>query len=131
MRKRILLVEDDDHERQIYCRALRSKGYDVLEARDGEDALRVARSELPDLMLVDILLPSISGITLADLLKRSRITASIPIVGVTGVAPDRQELREVGFAGLLAKPVGPLQLVREVERFLNAGVADAEQDPDG
>ncbi|MBI4408263.1 MAG: response regulator, partial [Gemmatimonadetes bacterium] len=94
--KTILLVEDNADERSIYATVLRHHGYRVLETWNGEDAIRIARQSHPDLVVLDIRLPSISGLTVSQVLRSSRVTSGIPILAISAAAPDPDVLEEVG-----------------------------------
>jgi two-component system, cell cycle response regulator DivK len=114
--KTILLVEDNNDSRVIYATCLESSGYRVLEARRGEAGVELARDRLPDLILMDLHLPGLSGLDAARMLKADPSTAHIPIVAVTAGASElNEELRAAGCEALLAKPVDPLA-VRDAVR---------------
>lgn len=120
--KRILLVEDNADNRAIYGILLSHVGYDVVEAVDGETGIALARQRRPDLILMDISLPRISGWDATRLLKEDPDTAPIPVIALTAHAypRDRKLARELGFAAYLAKPVEPRVVVEEVARVLTA-----------
>ena len=118
--KKVLLVEDNEDNRIVFATVLRHFGYDVLEAEDGESGLRMARSEQPDIVLMDISIPVVDGWEATRVLKDDVQTASIPVIAVTAhaLAEDRARAREIGFDGFLAKPVQPRLVVEEVQRFI-------------
>lgn len=120
MSKTILLVEDIEENREIYRIILEHHGHEVIEASDGEMALRAAREHLPDLILMDISIPGIDGLEVTRRLKEEEATKGIPIVALTAHAypQDRARAESVGCDGYLSKPLGPRELVREMERFL-------------
>jgi two-component system, cell cycle response regulator DivK len=122
--KRILLVEDHEDNRNIYRTILNHFGYEVLEAHDGRQGIDLARTETPDLILMDVSIPHIDGWEATRILKADPATATIPIVALTAHAlkEDREHAVVVGFDGYLAKPVEPRTVVAEVERFIGAGV---------
>lgn len=94
---KILLVEDSRSLRISNERALLKAGYEVLSAEDGESALQCARQHIPDLILLDLLLPRMSGLEVLTRLKHSRATASIPVVALTGLSErNRQKLIDAG-----------------------------------
>lgn len=116
--KTILLIEDDPDEREIYAALLEQRGYRVVATWNGEDGLRLAQQVSPDLIIVDVVLPSISGLTVADLLRSSRATGHIPVL-LTSVADiDPDESREVGASGFLRKPLFRFTLLPAVERII-------------
>jgi two-component system, cell cycle response regulator DivK len=115
----ILLVEDNEKNRKLVRDLLTVKGYQLLEAETGEDALRLARERSPALILMDIQLPGIDGIETLRRLRADPATARIPIVAVTASAMthDRQKILAAGFDGYQAKPISVrpfLEAVREV-----------------
>lgn len=120
MRKTVLLVEDNDDNRHVYALILRHAGYRVVEARTGDEAVSLARSELPDLILMDISIPKLDGWEATQRLKSEDGTRDIPIIALTAHAleEDRQKAIQAGCDGYLAKPVEPRRVVQEVERFV-------------
>lgn len=122
--RRVLIVEDNHDNRAIFAAILHHHGYEVLEAADGEDGVRLAREAHPDVILMDISLPRMDGIEATTRLKRDDDTASIPIIAVTAHAmrEDEQRVREAGCDAYLAKPVQPMRVIEEVNRL----IGDAE-----
>ncbi|HEV2132489.1 MAG TPA: response regulator [Longimicrobiaceae bacterium] len=121
--KTILLVEDNEDNRTVYRTILEHFGYEVIEARNGEDGIRMAREELPDLILMDISIPVIDGWEATRILKAEEKTSGIPIIALTAhaLATDRAKAEEIGCDGYLAKPCEPRRVVAEVEKFIGAG----------
>jgi CheY-like chemotaxis protein len=119
----LLLVEDNEDNRVIYSTVLRHLGYTVVEARDGLQAIALARSELPDLILMDISLPEVDGWEATRILRADPTTRGIPIVALTAhaLADDRERATAVGFTSYLAKPVEPRAVVAEVRRWIGGG----------
>jgi CheY-like chemotaxis protein len=126
--KRILLVEDNEDNRIVYATVLRHFGYAVLEALNGEEGIAKARSEHPDLILLDISIPIIDGWEAARVLKRDPDTRDIPIVALTAhaLASDRERAMDVGCDGYLAKPCEPRVVLEEVERLIGKAPGSAE-----
>jgi two-component system cell cycle response regulator DivK len=122
----ILLVEDNDDNRIIYSTALRFTGYEVVEAITGTEGVRMARSEKPDLILMDISVPELDGWQATSILKADPETASIPIIAVTAHAlpDDERRSMEAGCDGYLAKPITPAALIAEVDRRLGLSRPD-------
>lgn len=116
----ILLVEDNEDNRIIYTTVLRHVGYDVIEALDGVQAIALARSAKPDLILMDISIPEIDGWEATRILRQDPTTSGIPIVALTAHAlqDDREKAAQVGFTSYLAKPVEPRAVVAEVRRWI-------------
>jgi two-component system cell cycle response regulator DivK len=115
----ILVVEDNEKNRKLVRDVLTVKGYRLLEAVTGEDALRVAGERRPDLVLMDIQLPGIDGIETLRRLRADPATAAVPVVAVTASAmtQDRQKILAAGFDAYQSKPISVrpfLELVREV-----------------
>jgi len=117
---RILLVEDNDMNRDMMSRRLQRKGYEVLMAADGMQAILMAESETPDLILLDMSLPVIDGWEAARRLKASPTTASVPIIALTAhaMAGDREKALAAGCDDYDAKPVDFPQLVAKIDALL-------------
>jgi CheY-like chemotaxis protein len=114
----VLLVEDNEDNRIIYATALRYAGYEVLEAITGTEGVHKARTQLPELILMDISVPELDGWEATKMLKADPGTAHIPIIAVTAHAlpGDEERSRKAGCDGYLAKPISPAMLVAEVDR---------------
>ena len=121
--KTVLLVEDNEDNRTVYRTILEHFGYRVVEARNGEDGIRMAREDLPDLILMDISIPLVDGWEATCILKADPATSTIPVIALTAhaLATDRAKAQEVGCDGYLAKPCEPRRVVAEVEKFIGAG----------
>jgi CheY-like chemotaxis protein len=117
-RRTILIVEDDDDLRRLYRRELALEGFDVREARAGFEALRMLEGVPPDLVVLDLSLPGIDGVTVRQELAAQVHTRQIPIVVVTGSV---QSLDHLDVACILRKPVLPGDLVNAVHRCLASG----------
>ena len=116
---KILLVEDSKFLRLATERALARAGYEVSSAADGQEALQVAREKLPDLILLDMLLPKMSGPEVLVALKKDPFTKAIPVVVITGMSQKNAgRLREDGAAGFLEKSA--LELNKGSEKLLTA-----------
>jgi len=122
--KTVLLVEDNEDNRIVYSTILRHFGFHVVEAPNGEAGIAAARSESPDLILMDISIPIVDGWEATRTLKRDPLTRHIPIIALTAhaLAADRERARAVGCEGYLAKPCEPRVVVAEVQRFLGPAV---------
>ena len=123
MTKRILVIEDQEDNRAILRDLLTSAGFSVLEAVNGAEGVTKARSELPDLILMDIQMPVMDGYEATRRIKAEVATASIPIIAVTSYALSGDEVRarEAGCNGYVAKPFSPRQLLGQVRGFLDKG----------
>ena len=121
---RLLLVEDNEDNRTIYSTLLRHLGYEVIEAQNGVQAIELARSERPDLILMDISIPEMDGWEATRILRGDPVTKAIPIVALTAHAleDDRERAAEVGFSSYLAKPIEPRAVLAEVRRLIGENV---------
>jgi CheY-like chemotaxis protein len=116
---RILLVDDYFDALEMWALCLRQCGYDVLTAADGLQAVEVVMAERPDLVVLDLDLPGISGLEVARRLRAFPPTAKIPLIAATGYSHIRQlESAAQDFAAVLVKPCEAVTLVREIERAL-------------
>jgi CheY-like chemotaxis protein len=122
-RQTLLLVEDNEDNRIIYSTLLRHLGYEVVEAYDGLQAVELARTRHPDLILMDISIPQMDGWEATRVLRSDPSTRAIPIVALTAHAldDDRERAAQVGFTSYLAKPVEPRAVVAEVRRWIGEG----------
>jgi two-component system, cell cycle response regulator DivK len=116
----ILLVEDDETNIDMLSRRLQSRGYHVISAVDGEQGYALAQSESPDLILMDISLPTMDGWEVTRQLKANEVTRHIPVIALTGHAlvTDREKAREVGCAEYETKPIEFGRLSRKIDNLL-------------
>jgi two-component system, cell cycle response regulator DivK len=120
---RILVVEDNPKNLKLVRDVLTHSGYEVIEATSGEDGVRLAGEQSPDLILMDLQLPGIDG---AEALRRIRgdgKNTSVPVVAVTAFAmnDDRKRAFDSGFNGYVEKPISVRSLPQQVEDFLRLG----------
>ncbi|HJZ88779.1 MAG TPA: response regulator [Polyangia bacterium] len=121
---RILIVEDYADSREMYAEFLRLLGFEVSEATHGAEALEKAQATRPDLIVMDLSLPVMSGFEATQKLKADRRTRDIPVIAVTAHAHKRQlEARKAGFDGFVEKPCLPDRLMHEVRRVLDRRLA--------
>jgi two-component system, cell cycle response regulator DivK len=119
MTHRLVLVADDQEDnRVIFSAVLQHHGYAVLPAADGQEAVDQAKLHSPDLILMDLSMPVLSGWEAIRLLRQDRETAPIPIAAVTAADESPERLREAGFCAYVRKPVAPQNVVRAVEMCL-------------
>ena len=125
MAKKILIVEDNELNMKLFNDLLVAHGYETLPTSDGLEALEIARREHPDLIIMDIQLPGISGLEATKMIKDDESTASIPVIAVTAFAMkgDENKIREGGCEAYVAKPIRIDELVGVVQRFVGAGKA--------
>lgn len=123
----LLLVEDNEDNRLVYSMMLRHVGYDVVEARDGAEAISLARSVVPDLILMDLSIPKVDGWEATRILRHDPLTRDIPIIALTAhaLADDRERAAAAGFTSYLAKPVEPHAVVEEVRLRIGRGAPRA------
>jgi CheY-like chemotaxis protein len=119
---RILLVDDYPDALEIWGLFLRSLGYEVITAEDGCTAVMLAHMHRPDLIVLDLELPGITGFEAAVRLRQAPDTAKIPLIAATGYSHVKQleQARQSGFDSIIVKPCEPMALVREIERLLAA-----------
>jgi len=119
MAKTILHVEDNEFNLKIVRQLLSRTSYRLIEAVNGEEGVAAARNELPDLILMDIQLPKISGLEATRQLRADPKTAHIPIIVITSFAlsGDSEKAKEAGASAYLAKPYSPRQLLEVVRKL--------------
>jgi len=120
-RKKVLIVEDNDLNMKLFNDLLVAHGYGTLQTRDGIEALALARQHHPDLILMDIQLPEVSGLQVTQWIKKDDDLRTIPIIAVTAFAMkgDEEKIREGGCEAYIAKPISVASFLRTVERFLS------------
>lgn len=120
MPKTVLIVEDNDLNMKLFRDLLEAHGYSTLEARDGIEGLKLARENRPDLILMDIQLPEVSGLEVAKWMKEDDHLCEIPIIAVTAFAMkgDEDKIRQGGCEAYLAKPISLTTFLETVERYL-------------
>lgn len=123
MAKRILVVEDNDLNRKLFCDVLRSQGFATEPVADGREALERALDFVPNLIIMDIQLPNISGLDLIEAAKKDPVLRTIPVLAVTAYAGkgDEERIREAGAEGYLAKPVSIGPFMAAVKKLLDGG----------
>jgi two-component system, cell cycle response regulator DivK len=121
MSKRVLIVEDNDLNMKLFHDLLEAHGYDTLQTKDGMEALRLARQHHPDLILMDIQLPEVSGLEVTKWIKEDDDLRMIPIIAVTAFAMkgDEEKIRDGGCEAYIAKPISVANFMKTVERFLS------------
>jgi two-component system alkaline phosphatase synthesis response regulator PhoP len=118
--QRILVVDDERNIRNILDFSLGAEGYQVIAASDGNEALALAQSELPDLIILDVMMPQSDGFEVCRQLKRISSTASIPVILLTAKnsKDDRQRGDEVQADAYFTKPFSPIRLIDTVQSLL-------------
>jgi len=121
MSKTVLIVEDNDLNMKLFNDLLEANGYRTLQTKDGREAMELARRDRPDLILMDIQLPEISGLEITKMLKDDAELKAIPVIAVTAFAMkgDEEKIREGGCEGYIAKPISVANFLQTVSKFLN------------
>ena len=118
----ILIIEDNEKNRKLARDVLRVKGYQTIESETAEEGLQLVKSRAPALILMDIQLPGMDGITAMKQLKSDPTTKNIPVIAITASAMthNRQTMLAEGFDGYQTKPIGLKEFLGEVERVLQS-----------
>lgn len=122
-RFKVLIVEDNEKNLKLFRLIISSLGYEILTAGNGVEGVRVAKEARPDLILMDIQMPIMDGLSAIDLLKSDERTRNIPVMALTSYAMkgDRERFLEHGFADYIAKPVSKDSLINAVKKILEKG----------
>ena len=120
MAKTVLIVEDNDLNLKLFNDLLEAFGYRTVKTKDGRQALPLAREHKPDLILVDIQLPEVSGLEITDRLKKDAALKAIPVVAVTAFAMrgDEQKILAAGCDAYLSKPISVTTFLVTIRRFI-------------
>ena len=129
--QRILVVDDYPDALEIWGLYLRAQGYEVETAEDGVTAVEQALRSIPDLIVLDLELPGITGFEAARRLRHSEETRRIPLIAATGYSHVKQldQARQSGFDSIIVKPCEPSVLVAEIERLLAAERSQPDETP--
>ena len=127
MSKTVLIVEDNELNMKLFHDLLEAQGYQTLQTREGLQALALAREHRPDLILMDIQLPEISGLEVTKWLKEDDELRSIPVIAVTAFAMkgDEERILEGGCEAYLSKPISVMAFIDTIKRFLGEPAAAA------
>ena len=119
MTKKVLIVEDNELNMKLFCELLHAHDYETVQTRDGMSALDLARQHKPDLILMDIQLPEVSGLEVTKWIKQDDELKLIPIVAVTAFAMkgDEQKIRDGGCEAYIAKPISVADFLETVRSF--------------
>jgi len=123
MKEKILIVEDNPQNMRLFEMVLRAKGYILLKATDGEEALDMATRERPDLIIMDIRLPKMNGLEVTRKLRQTPAFSHTPIIGVTAYAMkgDEERIIESGCDAYLSKPINTRELPEVIAEMLARG----------
>ena len=119
--KTILIVEDNELNMKLFHDLIQAHGYNILQTKDGMEALKLARQHKPDLILMDIQLPEVSGLEVTKWIKEDDNLKSIPIIAVTAFAMkgDEEIIRQGGCEAYISKPISVTSFLETVRRFLD------------
>lgn len=120
--KRKIVVADDELYIRLLVKDILEPDFLVLEASNGEEAVKITRTQKPDLVLMDILMPKLDGYTACYAIKTNELTKAIPVVMLTGVGHElnRQLSQEMGATGYITKPFNPEDLLDKVRQYASA-----------
>jgi CheY-like chemotaxis protein len=126
--KTILVAEDRDASRELICTVLGAAGYNVIEARDGREAVDLAGATTVDLVLLDLYMPHLDGFAVLENLRARPEYAGVPVIALTAsaMAGDRERAIACGFSEYISKPVNMASLRREIGRLLGTQRAESE-----
>jgi len=121
MAKKILIVEDNELNMKLFSDLLEAHDYETIQTRDGMAALDLAREHSPDLILMDIQLPEVSGLEVTKWIKEDETLRNIPVVAVTAFAMkgDEEKIREGGCEAYIAKPISVSHFLETVKQYLD------------
>jgi two-component system cell cycle response regulator DivK len=124
MSKKVLIVEDNELNMKLFHDLLDSQGYQTLQTREGLQAMALARQHMPDLILMDIQLPEISGLEVTKWLKDDEELSHIPVIAVTAFAMkgDEERIRQGGCEAYISKPISVMHFLDTVKKHLNQPV---------
>ena len=122
MGKTILIVEDEPKNLKLLRDLLQRFGYEILEAPDGEQGVKITGEKIPDLILMDIMMPKMDGLEATRIIKADNKTKHIPVIALTSYAMkgDREKTLEAGCDGYIAKPIDIQEVLKTIEHFLTA-----------
>ncbi len=120
MAKTVLIVEDNELNMKLFNDLLEAHGYRTVQTRNGVEAVQLARDHMPDLILMDIQLPEVSGLQVTQWLKDDEALRHIPIIAVTAFAMkgDEEKIRQGGCEAYLSKPISVAKFVETVKNYI-------------
>lgn len=123
MSKTVLIVEDNELNMKLFNDLLEAKGYNVIQTRNGLNALDLAKEHRPDLILMDIQLPEVSGLEVTKWLKEDEQIASIPVIAVTAFAMkgDEERIRQGGCEAYISKPISVSTFIQTIQHHIGDG----------
>ena len=120
MTKTVMIVEDNELNMKLFNDLLEAKGYRTVKTKNGMEALDLARAEKPDLILMDIQLPEVSGLEVTRWLKDDDVLHSIPVIAVTAFAMkgDEERIRQGGCEAYISKPISVVKFLETIQNYL-------------
>ncbi|MBI3604504.1 MAG: response regulator [Nitrospirae bacterium] len=118
--KKILIVDDENALRLLVNATLEGEGFKILQAKNGHEAIMISQMEKPDLILLDLMMPGLSGMEALEVLRKSDASKTVPVIILTakGQPEDREKALKMGANHFLTKPFSPLELLNLVESIL-------------
>ena len=122
MTKTVLIVEDNDLNMKLFCDLLDANGYQTIKSTTGKDALKLVKTKLPDLVLMDIQLPDVSGLDVTRQIKDDAKIKDIPVIAITAFAMkgDEEKIRQGGCEAYMSKPISVPKFLKMVRSFLES-----------
>ncbi|MDF3024984.1 MAG: divK1 [Alphaproteobacteria bacterium] len=120
MKKKVMIVEDNELNMKLFDDLLGAHGYDTIKTRDGTKVMDLARQHRPDLIVMDIQLPEVSGLDVTKWLKSDEELKSIPVIAVTAFAMkgDEEKIRQGGCEDYVSKPISIIDFMKTVQKYL-------------
>ncbi|MBL8712935.1 MAG: response regulator [Alphaproteobacteria bacterium] len=120
MKKKVMIVEDNELNMKLFDDLLGAHGYDTIKTRDGTKVMDLARTHRPDLIVMDIQLPEVSGLDVTKWLKNDADLKSIPVIAVTAFAMkgDEEKIRQGGCEDYVSKPISIIDFMKTVQKYL-------------
>ena len=120
MANKVLIVEDNELNMKLFHDLLEAHGIETVETRDGREVIELAREHSPDLILMDIQLPEISGLDVTKMLKNEEDLKAIPVIAVTAFAMkgDEQKIREGGCEDYISKPISVTHFLEVIQKYI-------------
>jgi len=123
MAKKVLIVEDNELNMKLFNDLLEAKGYEVIQTRNGLQALDLAKLHRPDLILMDIQLPEVSGLEVTKWIKEDETISTIPVIAVTAFAMkgDEERIRQGGCEAYISKPISVATFIKTIQYYIGDG----------
>lgn len=117
---KILIADDNEMNRSLIVALLQRKGHEVLEAEDGAQAVKLAKGHIPDLIIMDIQMPVLDGVTALRMLRADESVKKIPVIAVTSYAMkgDKERFLNAGFDSYISKPINIKEVAKFIEQYI-------------